>query len=108
MTTANDLRQMTSEELGRNAAELRENLFHLKLKLRTGQLEKTSEFGRVRRELARIATLQREMALGIARAVHASTTHAAAGETAAAKSGPKAKKKAAPKGKAKAAPKGKK
>jgi large subunit ribosomal protein L29 len=104
MTTANDLRQMTSEELGRNAAELRENLFHLKLKLRTGQLEKTSEFGRVRRELARIATLQREMALGIARAVQA-TTHHAEGEAPAAKP---SKKKAAPKGKAKAAPKGKK
>jgi large subunit ribosomal protein L29 len=104
MSTANDLRQMTSEELGRNAAELRENLFHLRLKLRTGQLEKTSEFGRVRRELARIATLQREMALGIVRAVHAGT-HAAESESSAAKP---SKKKAATKGKAKAAPKGKK
>jgi large subunit ribosomal protein L29 len=104
MSTANDLRQMTTEELGRNAAELRENLFHLRLKLRTGQLEKTSEFGRVRRELARIATLQREMALGIVRAVHAGT-HPAESESGAAKP---SKKKAAPKGKAKAAPKGKK
>jgi large subunit ribosomal protein L29 len=107
MSTANDLRQMTTEELGRNATELRETLFHLRLKLRTGQLEQTSEFGRVRRELARIATLQREMALGIVRAVHAGT-HAAEGQSAAAKSEPKAKKKAAPKGKAKAAAKGKK
>ena len=104
MSTANDLRQMTTEELGRNASELRDNLFHLRLKLRTGQLEKTSEFGRVRRELARIATLQREKDLGIERVVHASTP-AAEHESAAAKP---SKKKAAPKGKAKPAAKGKK
>jgi large subunit ribosomal protein L29 len=104
MSTANDLRQMTTEELGRNAAELRDNLFHLRLKLRTGQLEKTSEFGRVRRELARIATLQREKALGIERAVQASAP-VAGGESAASKP---SKKKAASKAKAKPAAKGKK
>jgi large subunit ribosomal protein L29 len=93
---------MTPEELGRNAGELRDNLFHLRLKMRTGQLEKTSEFGRIRRELARIATLLREKALGIERAVVAAP--AATGGPAPSPS----KKKAAAKGRAKPAGKGKK
>jgi large subunit ribosomal protein L29 len=102
MATANDLRQMTPEELGRNAGELRDNLFHLRLKLRTGQLEQTSEFGRIRRELARIATLLREKELGIERAI------AAAPAAAAASASTPSKKKAASKGRAKPAAKGKK
>jgi large subunit ribosomal protein L29 len=95
MATANDLRQMTSEELGRTASELRDNLFTMRLKLRTGHLETTSELGRMRRELARIATLRREKELGLDREVKAKAVDESTG---AAKS---AAKKGAAKGRAK-------
>ncbi|MHB1845787.1 MAG: 50S ribosomal protein L29 [Deltaproteobacteria bacterium] len=69
MATANELRQMTSEELGRMAGELQQSLFDLGLKHRTGHLENTAQLGRTRRELARLMTLRREGELEIVRKV---------------------------------------
>jgi len=71
MATANELRQMNSEELGRMAGETRQNIFNMQLKHRTGHLENTAELGKARRELARLQTLIRETQLGLARAIKA-------------------------------------
>jgi ribosomal protein L29 len=71
MTTANDLRQMTPEELARLAQEQREGHFNLSLKLRTGHLENTALLAKSRRDLARLLTVQGEVRLGIGRAYKA-------------------------------------
>jgi large subunit ribosomal protein L29 len=68
MATANDLRQMTPEEIARLAQEQREAQFNLGLKLRTGHLENSALLPKARRDLARLLTVQNEARLGIARA----------------------------------------
>jgi large subunit ribosomal protein L29 len=79
MATANELRQMNSEELGRMAGETRQNLFNMRIKHSTGHLENTAEMGKSRRELARLQTLIRETELGIKREVKAETAKHARG-----------------------------
>ncbi len=55
------LRSMKPEELLTKEREATEELFWLKFKLRSGQLEKSSEVKRTRRMLARIKTLARQV-----------------------------------------------
>jgi len=57
MATAKELHDLTVEDLGRRAVELREALFQDKLKLRTGALENPSERLTRRRDLARVLTV---------------------------------------------------
>ncbi|HUB07350.1 MAG TPA: 50S ribosomal protein L29 [Myxococcales bacterium] len=105
MATANELRQMTQEELSRMAEETRQTVFNLQLKHKTGHLENTSEMGRSRKELARLLTLLREGQLGLARKVHAEAAkpaRAAAGEAGSSDDEKGAKKKGAAKAAAKA------
>jgi large subunit ribosomal protein L29 len=71
MATANDLRQMTPEEVARLAHEQREAHFNLGLKLRTGHLENSALLPKSRRDLARLLTVANEAKLGIARAYKA-------------------------------------
>jgi large subunit ribosomal protein L29 len=54
---ASELKDLSVEELGRKAGELRENLFNLKIRRRAGTLESTSDVTKNRRDLARILTL---------------------------------------------------
>jgi len=68
MVTANDLRQMTPEEIARLTQEQRETHFNLGLKLHTGHLENSALIPKSRSDLARLLTVQRETGLGIARA----------------------------------------
>jgi large subunit ribosomal protein L29 len=96
MATANELRQMKPDEMARMLTEQRDALFNLKLKLRTGHLENTASLGAARKDVARLATLQREHQLGIVRA------HKAAPAAKAPASGAKAKGKSAKATKAKA------
>lgn len=60
---AKELREMNSEELDRKRAELREEIFHLRLKRATGRLEDPMKLRENRRELARVETVLRERAL---------------------------------------------
>lgn len=60
---ATELRQKTVEELKALSKESRENLFQLRFKHYTGQLEKTAEMRAVRRDIARIETIIREREL---------------------------------------------
>jgi len=77
MATANELREMKPEELGRMLAEQREALFNLRLKLRTGHLENTASLGTARREIARLNTILHEAQLGIDHPVKATGAEAA-------------------------------
>lgn len=61
---ASDLREMSGEELGRKLADLREEVFRLRLKRTTGQSENPAKIRQTRRELARVLTLLREKGFG--------------------------------------------
>jgi ribosomal protein L29 len=59
-----ELRQMAVPDLRIKEREAREEIFKLRLKLRTNQLESRANYLNARRELARILTLIREHANG--------------------------------------------
>ena len=52
-----DLREMSAGDLRVKEREAREELFRLRLKLRTNQLDNPSSYRRARKELARILTV---------------------------------------------------
>jgi len=60
---AKQLRELGDEELAQKRVELREEIFHLKLRRATGRLENPMKLRQDRRELARIETLLREKTL---------------------------------------------
>ena len=62
---ASDLRNSTEEELDTKLAEAKTELFNLRFQAATGQLESHGRLRAVRREIARIYTVQRERELGI-------------------------------------------
>ncbi|HZO81962.1 MAG TPA: 50S ribosomal protein L29 [Candidatus Binataceae bacterium] len=55
-----ELRQMNAGDLRVKEREAREEIFRLRLKLRTNQLDNPANYRRARRELARIMTLLRQ------------------------------------------------
>lgn len=55
-----DLRNMSVEELKRSLEEKRQDLFNLRFKHATAQLEKTSDLSAARRDIARIMTILQE------------------------------------------------
>jgi large subunit ribosomal protein L29 len=57
---ARELRELTVEELEAKSRELRGELFNVKIKRATGQLENTAKLGTLRREIARVETILRE------------------------------------------------
>jgi large subunit ribosomal protein L29 len=63
-----ELRNMETEELETRLNETRQELFNLRFQLVTGQLDKTSRVGEVRRQVARIETLLREREIDAAEA----------------------------------------
>jgi ribosomal protein L29 len=61
-----ELRQMGASDLRIKEQEAREEIFKLRLKLRTNQLESRQNYYAARRELARILTLIQEHSRGTA------------------------------------------
>jgi large subunit ribosomal protein L29 len=59
---ASDLRKKTKEELGVMLMDLSREQFNLKMQKATGQLSKSAQVKKVRRDLARIQTILTEMA----------------------------------------------
>jgi large subunit ribosomal protein L29 len=62
---AAELRNSTEEELDSKLAEAKVELFNLRFQAATGQLESHGRLRAVRKEIARIYTVQRERELGI-------------------------------------------
>jgi large subunit ribosomal protein L29 len=60
MSTAQDLRGKNAEELQGQLADLKKEQFNLRFQKASGQLTNTAQFGRVRREIARIKTILQE------------------------------------------------
>ena len=60
---ASELRELTDEELRQRGQELAEELFNLRFQLATGQIENIGRISAVRRDMARVKTIQRERQL---------------------------------------------
>lgn len=61
------LRDLSETELEQKARELREEVFNLRFQVSMAMAKNPARIGQVRRELARVQTIQRERALGIRR-----------------------------------------
>ena len=57
---SSELRDLSTEELEAKSRELRGELFNVKIKKATGQLENTARLSTLRRDIARAETILRE------------------------------------------------
>jgi large subunit ribosomal protein L29 len=57
---SNELRQMTDEELAKRVQETKESLSTMKFQKVTSQVDNTSQFTLLRKDIARINTILRE------------------------------------------------
>lgn len=57
---AREIRELTDEEMQGKAQELSEELFRLRLRRGTGQIEDAMRIRKIRRDIARVKTIQRE------------------------------------------------
>ena len=62
MTKATELREMSDEQLDLTLKDAAENLFRLRIKAQTEQLDAPSELRKHRRLIARLKTIQSERA----------------------------------------------
>jgi large subunit ribosomal protein L29 len=58
-----ELREKTDDELNKELLDLRKAQFGLRMQIATQQLSNTSQIGKVRKEIARVKTVQREKAM---------------------------------------------
>jgi large subunit ribosomal protein L29 len=58
-----ELRAKNAEDLQKELLELRKAQFGLRMQVATQQLTNTSQIGKVRKDIARIKTIQREKAV---------------------------------------------
>ena len=60
---ASELRDMSVEELQTKLTELKEELFNLRFQLAVNQLENSSRIGAVKKDIARVMTVIRDVQL---------------------------------------------
>jgi large subunit ribosomal protein L29 len=60
---ASELRELPDDELRQRGQEMAEELFNLRFQLATGQIENVGRIAAVRRDMARVKTIQRERQL---------------------------------------------
>ncbi|SFG95059.1 LSU ribosomal protein L29P [Desulfotomaculum arcticum] len=65
---ANELRDMTDQELVKKLSDAKDELFRLRFQLATGQLDNAMRIKEVRRSIARVKTVIREREIGLSRA----------------------------------------
>ena len=58
--TSKEIRDLSATEITTKSRELREQLLQLKLRKQTGQVEKTHELRTLRKDIARLETIQNE------------------------------------------------
>lgn len=61
-TTLEELRGLSDAELAQKATALKQQLFRLRVQAKLGKLEKGHELRNVRRDIARVLTIQRAQA----------------------------------------------
>ena len=54
---ATELKELSVEELSRKAAEMRENIFNLKIRHKAGTLTSSADLGKTKKDLARVMTV---------------------------------------------------
>ncbi len=64
MARASELRELNDEELAHRLEEAREEMFSLRFQLAVGKQDNSARLGYVRREVARVLTLQNERQTG--------------------------------------------
>ncbi|MDO5569218.1 MAG: 50S ribosomal protein L29 [bacterium] len=57
---AKDIRKLTEDEINKKILEFKEELFNLKLRQATGDLEKTARINSLRKDIARLKTVLNE------------------------------------------------
>ena len=60
MATAEELRELDDDELSNQLENGRKELFNLRFQAATGRLDNSARVGQVRREIARVLTVQRD------------------------------------------------
>jgi large subunit ribosomal protein L29 len=55
-----EVREMTAEQIDKELLDLRREQFNLRIQVATGQGVRSHEFGRIRKDIARLKTIQRE------------------------------------------------
>ncbi|HJF51340.1 50S ribosomal protein L29 [Butyricicoccus pullicaecorum] len=60
---AKEIREMSAAELETKIAELKKDLFNLRLQHATNQLDNTNKISEVKRDIARVNTVLRELQL---------------------------------------------
>ena len=63
MMKASEIRELTAEELSAKLGELKKDLFNLRLQHATNQLDNTNKISEVKRDIARVNTVLRELQL---------------------------------------------
>ena len=63
MMKANEVRKMSAEELNSKLGDLKKDLFQLRLQHATDQLENPMKIAEVKRDIARVKTILRELQL---------------------------------------------
>ena len=63
MMKAKEIREMSADELETKIAELKKDLFNLRLQHATNQLDNTNKISEVKRDIARVNTVLRELQL---------------------------------------------
>lgn len=63
MMKAKEIREMSAAELENKIAELKKDLFNLRLQHATNQLDNTNKISEVKRDIARVNTVLRELQL---------------------------------------------
>jgi large subunit ribosomal protein L29 len=63
---AREARELSDEALDRRVAETKEEMFNLRFQHATGQLDNSARLGEVRRDAARLLTIQREREIAAA------------------------------------------
>lgn len=76
MAKASEMREFDDDELTSRLNDARKELFNLRFQAATGQLDSSARVGQLRREIARVLTVQRdrEIARAEGRAPMAATT----------------------------------
>jgi len=64
MIKAEDIRMMTSEEITAKIDSCKKEYFTLRMQAKTGKLEKQHRIKEIKRDIARLNTIQRELARG--------------------------------------------
>ena len=62
---ANEIRKMSSEDLNKKVNELKNELFNLRFRLATGQLDNPQKIKVIKRDIARVKTIITERAMKI-------------------------------------------